>query len=339
MLSASFSGNKVAGMLQLIAILVLVTASGSIGAHGSNQTAFKANHQHVRSHGHKNFETSVRTYDRDLFHASLNLIDTLKVEIKGFYHVSTTVGHWNEVLEEHLMLMDGKRFSTNLFASKIAEDRMNKKKHDIGMKLSTGWSSVLEIADSIELNFDAAADPAVPEKGPNGAPQESAAYRNLTTMLSSLHLRGGAEKIHVKPYSAASTILPPWKEPTGKSSIGSLLRTSKPAAPTEAERRELVTVLGEVNSVNELHAYCKTRRAAQKDSFVFLMHNQETNCTSHFMKHIAVEVRSLYPLPRSKTVTLHLVYCTMVSQRESNIALFALCCITTRHTSYQTNCP
>jgi hypothetical protein len=202
------------------------------------------------------------------------------------------VGHWNEVLEEHLMVMDGKRFATNLFSTKASADPAHKQQmNSIGMKLSTGWSSVLEVADSIELNFDAATDPDVPTHAPDGSPLESIAYQNMTTMLTSLHLRGGSEKVHVKPYSAA--VLP------SHTTSGANLRKSSKSTPTtvgaskqSSDRRELATVLGEINSINELHSYCKSRVSAEKQSYVFLMHNQETNCTSDFMRHISAEVLS-----------------------------------------------
>jgi hypothetical protein len=273
-----------------VLILICICSASVESLHVSNVTATRGNHQHVKSHAHKTFENAVRTYDKDILHSALNLIDTMKIEIKGFYHVATTVGHWNEVLEEHLMVMDGKRFATNLFSTKASADPAHKQqKNSIGMKLSTGWSSVLEIADSIELNFDAATDPDVPTHPPDGSPLESIAYQNMTTMLTSLHLRGGSEKVHVKPYSAA--VLP------SHTTSGANLRKSSKSTPTtvgaskqSSDRRELATVLGEINSINELYAYCKSRVTAQKQSYVFLMHNQETNCTSDFMRHISAEV-------------------------------------------------
>jgi hypothetical protein len=279
--------------LPFTVLIMICFCSASVDSlHVSNVTATRANHQHVKSHAHKTFENAVRTYDKDILHSALNLIDTMKIEIKGFYHVATTVGHWNEVLEEHLIVMDGKRFATNLFSTKTVADPTHKQqKNSIGMKLSTGWSSVLEIADSIELNFDAATDPDVPKHATDGSPLESIAYQNMTTMLTSLHLRGGSEKVHVKPYSTA--VLPP------HTISGANLRKSSKSIPSAAsapkqssDRRELATVLGEINSINELHAYCKSRVTAQKLSYVFLMHNQETNCTSDFMRHISAEVLS-----------------------------------------------
>jgi hypothetical protein len=284
-------GTCTMASLPFVVLILICFCSASVESlHVSNVTATRANHQHVKSHAHKTFENAVRTYDKDILHSALNLIDTMKIEIKGFYHVATTVGHWNEVLEEHLMVMDGKRFATNLFSTKASADPTHKQqKNSIGMKLSTGWSSVLEIADSIELNFDAATDPDVPTHAPDGSPLESIAYQNMTTMLTSLHLRGGSEKVHVKPYSAA--VLP------SHTTSGANLRKSSKSTPTtvgaskqSSDRGELATVLGEINSINELRTYCKSRVSAQKQSYVFLMHNQETNCTSDFMRHISAEV-------------------------------------------------
>ena len=180
----------------LITVIPLLVVYGNLH---DNSYGKKTNNQHVKSHGHKNFESAVRTYDKDLFNAALNLIDELKIDIRGFYHVSTTVGHWNEVLEEHLMLLDGKRFASSLFSSK-ASDRNSKLKSDptrTGMKLSTGWSSVLEIVESVQVNFVATAG-----LHPTREQQqvEAEAYLNMTKMLSNLHIRGGVEKINVKPY-------------------------------------------------------------------------------------------------------------------------------------------
>lgn len=248
---------------------LLRQASASLHPHALNNTSPKGNHQHIKSHGHKNFESALRTYDKDLFLAALDLIEKLKVEIKGFYHVSTTVGHWNEVLEEHLMVLDGKRFATNLFSPRT--------KNNAGMKLSTGWSSVLEIADSVEINFDASSTEIGASAATEQAKQiESDAYKNMTTMLSDLHVRGGPDKIHVKPYQDAH-------KPT----------TLRGGALTDSQRKdfkEFGVVLGEINSINELHSYCKSRTTNKKSSYVFLMHNQETSCTSHFMEHVKASV-------------------------------------------------
>lgn len=262
-------------MLLSICFVLLNCVYAAYALHIVNNTnhSYRPNSHHVKSHAHKSFEVAVRTYDKDIFLASLDVLIKRQIEVKGFYHVSERVGHWNEVLEEHLMVMDGKRFASNLFSSKV--DRALPQKNTIGMKLTTGWSSVMEIADSIELNFDAATDPKAPEKAPNGEILESEAYRNMTSMLRNMHLRGGAEKINVKPYIG-----------------GSILSDQDISTPAgEAEHRELMTVLGEINAINELHGYCRARQEEQRESFVFLMHNQETNCTSELTKHITVEVR------------------------------------------------
>ena len=250
--------------------------------------AVKGNRPQAKAgHGYKNFEFAVRTYDKEIFQASMNVLERNNIEVKGFYHVSTTVGHWIEVLEEHLMVMDGKRFASSLFTSKMVDAT---KLTSLGMKLSTGWSSVLEIADSVEINFDAASS-----HSNDSSTEHTAAYTAMTTMISNLHVRNGLEKIHVKPYADVhaeeDTPKEKGKEKSKKSAKGKATRKVAPA--TLQERLQLGAVLGEVNSINDMHAYCFARQNEKKHSYVFLMHNQETNCTNDLMKHLKAQVRPL----------------------------------------------
>lgn len=263
----------------------------SVGANlvqmtGNMNFTSKANRPAPKSgHGYKNFEFAVRTYDKEIFQASLNAMDRNKIEVKGFYHVSTTVGHWIEVLEEHLMVMDGKRFASSLFTSKVVDAT---KLSNIGMKLSTGWSSVLEIADSVEINFDAAS-----AHSNESSAEQTAAYTSMTTMISNLHVRNGLEKIHVKPYADVHAEDIPSVPPSHlRRTTAHKTKRRKVAPASLQERLQLGAVLGEVNSINDLHAYCKARHAEQKRSYVFLMHNQETNCTNDLMKHLTAQVRT-----------------------------------------------
>lgn len=284
-------------MLKMWVIFIAMMLANTYGAL-HNTSIHKSYHHHMKSmksHGHKSFETAVRTYDKDLFHAALNYIDTHKVEIKGFYHVSTNVGHWNEVLEEHLMVMDGKRFATNLFSSKSSlEQANNKQKNIIGAKLTTGWSSVLEIVNSIEINFDSASDPSIPTVDEKGQPLESLAYQNMTTMLANIHLRGGNEKLKVKPYHT--------------SEIKLHTTTSTTAATTAMEElQELRNILGELSSLQSLHQYCQSEVKQNRQAFVFMMHNQETNCSAHIDKHSTTGV-SCYSNVTSILLLVMLLY-------------------------------
>lgn len=284
-------------MLKMWVIFIAMMLANTYGAL-HNTSIHKSYHHHMKSmksHGHKSFETAVRTYDKDLFHAALNYIDTHKVEIKGFYHVSTNVGHWNEVLEEHLMVMDGKRFATNLFSSKSSlEQANNKQKNIIGAKLTTGWPSVLEIVNSIEINFDSASDPSIPTVDEKGQPLESLAYQNMTTMLANIHLRGGNEKLKVKPYHT--------------SEIKLHTTTSTTAATTAMEElQELRNILGELSSLQSLHQYCQSEVKQNRQAFVFMMHNQETNCSAHIDKHSTTGV-SCYSNVTSILLLVMLLY-------------------------------
>ena len=288
--SDSFLAKKLEMVKLLLVCICIQLAVSSVGANlvkmtGNMTFVGKVNPSSSKSgHGYKNFEFAVRTYDKEIFQASLNAIDKNKIEVKGFYHVSTTVGHWIEVLEEHLMVMDGKRFASSLFTSKMVDAT---KLSNIGMKLSTGWSSVLEIADSIEINFDAASA----HSNATSTAEQTAAYTTMTDMISNLHVRNGLEKIRVKPYADvhAEDVAPaPHTHLRRTSTHKSKRRKIAPA--TLLERLQLGAVLGEVNSINDLHAYCKARNSEQKRSYVFLMHNQETNCTNDLMKHLTAQV-------------------------------------------------
>jgi hypothetical protein len=264
--------------------MTLISAYGNL-LHMTGNMTF--NHKSIHPKSHKNFEHAIRTYDKEIFHSAIEAADKSKIEVRGFYHVSTTVGHWIEVLEEHLMMMDGKRFASSLFITKLAEST---KLSNLGMKLSTGWSSVLEIVDFVEINFDAASS-----FSNVSSAEQTAAYTSLTTMISNLHLRNGLEKVVVKPYADVHA---DEASPVHKSSSSSSSRTKsrarKVAPATLAERLELGSVLGEINSINDLHAYCTARHEKKKISYVFLMHNQETNCTEQLMKHVSAQVCPLH---------------------------------------------
>ena len=305
-------------MLKMWVIFIAMMLANTHGAL-HNTSIHKSYHHHMKSmksHGHKSFETAVRTYDKDLFHAALNYIDTHKVEIKGFYHVSTNVGHWNEVLEEHLMVMDGKRFATNLFSSKSSlEQANNKQKNIIGAKLTTGWSSVLEIVNSIEINFDSASDPSIPTVDEKGQPLESLAYQNMTTMLANIHLRGGNEKLKVKPYHSSEI-----KLHTTTSTTTAATSTATTNTAVE-ELQELRNILGELSSLQSLHQYCQSEVKQNRQAFVFMMHNQETNCSAHIDKHSTTEV-SCFSNVTSIILLVMLLYVYSTSTIVYTVVLF-----------------
>ncbi|KAJ1444073.1 hypothetical protein B484DRAFT_389079, partial [Ochromonadaceae sp. CCMP2298] len=85
-------------------VLVLLLCLLTLSALAQNTSERVHNHQHVRSHAHKSLEAAIRTYDRDILQSALALMDSRSIEIRGFYHVSTVLPHWQEVLEEHLMV-------------------------------------------------------------------------------------------------------------------------------------------------------------------------------------------------------------------------------------------
>jgi len=228
----------------------------------------KMNHGHVKSHGHKNFESSIRTYDRDLFHASLNLLDTMKIEIRGFYHVSTTIRHWLEVLEEHIMLLDGKRFPTNLFSSHQPD---RKQITNVGMRLSTGWSSVLEIAESIQVNVDSM----------DGQHKASSTYQNVTDMLLNLHTRGGAQKIHVK---------------INKEAQMNAISETLSAPDHQNQLHRLASLMGEISTLSDVYDYCQQRvKKESQNAYVFFLHNQESMCAVDEYKHMPLHKISTEP--------------------------------------------
>jgi len=271
------------GLIILLQVLAWSAYANLVDLASNMSFAVKGNRPQAKAgHGYKNFEYAVRTYDKEIFQASMNVLERNQIEVKGFYHVSTTVGHWIEVLEEHLMVMDGKRFASSLFTSKMVDAT---KLTSLGMKLSTGWSSILEIADSVEINFDAASS-----HSNDSSTEHTAAYTAMTTMISNLHIRNGLEKIRVKPYADvhAEEETPKEKEKAKKTVKGKATR--KVAHATLQERLQLGAVLGEVNSINDMHAYCFARQSDKKHAYVFLMHNQETSCTNDLMKHLTAQV-------------------------------------------------
>jgi hypothetical protein len=203
-----------------------------------------ANIHHGRSFAQSNFETAVRFYDKDLFHASLNSADQLNIHVRGFYHVTEDLNHWKEILEEHLMIMDGKRFQSNLFARSPSKNGINMK-HKTN-KISTGWSSVFDIIDKVQITFEGSSN----------------AYSNLTNLFSSMHIRSGSEKIEVHHYDNA------------------LLTNNKFVQLSEKDKHVLSEIVGEVHTLNQLHKYCSDRTAKKEHAFVFYLHNHETHCTN-----------------------------------------------------------
>lgn len=216
-------------------LYVILLICYSIISEGATRN--KTSNPRLKSFGQKNFETAVRYYDKDIFHNTLNILHTAKVEMHGFYHIATSLSHWLEVLEEHLMILDGKRFQSNIFSSR--SDKNN-------IRLSTGWSSVLDIIDSVQVRFE--------------GNEES--FSNVTSMLSNMHFRSGIEKITLK-------------------------QSNNPVATkyfNSSDLSDITSMLGEINTINQLHSYCKNKHIAKLKSYVFYMHNQETNCTSFLLQ-------------------------------------------------------
>lgn len=205
-----------------------------------------------RSFAQSNFETAVRYYDKDLFHAALNTADRLNIHFRGFYHVTEDLKYWKEIFEEHLMIMDGKRFQSNLFSKDPSKAHVDKKRKIA--RLSTGWSSVFDAMDKIHITFEGSSE----------------AFANLTSLLGSMHIRTGGEKIDVKHYDKVA-------------------KESTLAHLSAADRHSLAEVFGEMYTLNELHSYCTERSKAGDDAYVFYLHNHETNCTS---SHQAAALRS-----------------------------------------------
>jgi hypothetical protein len=203
-----------------------------------------ANSHHGRSFAQSNFETAVRFYDKDLFHASLNSADQLNIHVRGFYHVTEDLNHWKEILEEHLMIMDGKRFQSNLFSKSPSKSGINTKQKI--NKISTGWSSVFDIMDKVQITFEGSIN----------------AYSNLTNLFSSMHIRSGSEKIDVQHFD------------------NTFLTNHKRLQLSEKDKHTLSEIIGEVHTLNQLHKYCSERSAKKEHAFVFYLHNHETHCTN-----------------------------------------------------------
>lgn len=104
-----------------------------------------SNHNIIsRSAGQKAFESALRSYDKELFYAIGNVLSFANIRVIGQYDIHSTAVDWFDVFEEHMMILEGKRFQGSLFASK---------EHHRAMKVSTGWPALAEIVESIQINF------------------------------------------------------------------------------------------------------------------------------------------------------------------------------------------
>lgn len=225
------------------------------------------NSLHSRSFAQSNFETAVRFYDKDLFHSSLTLADEMKVHVRGFYHVTEALMHWKEIFEEHLMIMDGKRFQSNLFSKNPTKSSVldSKRKN----KLTTGWSSVFDIIDKLQITFEGS----------------DAAYSNLTTLYNAMHIRSGTEKIDSSHYNHTLD--------SHSNVFGDL---------SAADRHSLSEIFGEIHTMNELHRYCTARTTARERAFVFYLHNHETACSKHSAAPASVDAAVVHDVVNSFVV-------------------------------------
>jgi hypothetical protein len=173
-------------MFFLVHQIVNLYASGFTAPQNRSQ-----NHA-IKSLGQRNLETAIRFYDKDLFQASVKVVDELNVIVRGFYHVSAQVQNWEDGFEELLLFMDGKRFHANMFPHSWKTAAEKRKQN----KLTLGWSSVFSVVDKVNVLFH------------GNTPQ----HNNLTALYNSLYMSSGLEKVnitHIQPSKREET---EWEE-------------------------------------------------------------------------------------------------------------------------------
>ena len=86
-------------------------------------------------------EIELRNLERIRFRNVTKQLNIQGYSVKGFYHVSKWRKYWNEVMEEQLEILDGRR---NTFYSSMNSESNYEDKH---------WTRLLKVADSIELHI------------------------------------------------------------------------------------------------------------------------------------------------------------------------------------------
>eukprot|EP01038_Epipyxis_sp_PR26KG_P009756 gene9756-13125_t len=198
---------------------------------------FKTNQRH--------FESSIRHYDKEIFQNIIQRMDEISpiIPVYGFYFLTSfEKKYWKEILEEHIMILDGKRFLFNLFPSNHFSNNNKVDKKKLTSRISTGWSSLFDILDKLEIHFSSTNQNDL---------IRSVEVQNLTAMINSLYIRSNNEKIIIKNYEL--------KDKNKNNNYNRLLEESK----------------NELNTLNRIHQYC----LSHQNSFVFYINNHENNCT------------------------------------------------------------
>lgn len=104
-----------------------------------------SNHSIDLRNARKYAETSLRSAEMHRFREASKSAKELGFTLKGFYHTSTWRDQWRLIIEEQLLLMDGKRHQA---ASAFDYDNSKSSKISWGTKT---WASLLEIAESLHL--------------------------------------------------------------------------------------------------------------------------------------------------------------------------------------------
>lgn len=188
----------------------------------------------------KNMETALRSYELLRFQEVTTRMIKDGYNLRGFYHTSTWRDQWKSIVEEQMLLMDGKRPQA---ASAHAYDKAKSNKISWGTRQ---WSSILDIVDGLTVNV--AGNPGDLDK--------------IKETINNLRLKG-REKIS---YGFNQTILR-----TSFRKMNATLREEYIARTNLSE--------GEVSTFSALLDHCRRERRSGRKSLVFYIHNKGGCCS------------------------------------------------------------
>lgn len=210
------------------------------------------------SPGFRHFEASLRMYEKESFQQSMELFHSHQISARGFYHTSTYKAFWREVIEEQLMIMDGKR---NITSSSILSDQ-NRTPHSVDVARNTSrvsyhWthtrfsSSVFELIDHLHMTV-------------GGSAKE---FSLVEDFVKSLFPRGHSES-NIRDIKLFHNETIPRDE-------YEFANTTERANLDEIQH----ITSGEMATIYAMHDYCSEQNTQGQLSFVLYLHNKGSCCT------------------------------------------------------------
>ena len=216
-----------------------------------------------QSPGSRHLEGSLRFYEKESWQTAIDMMTSQHIKARGFYHTSTWQKYWKHVIEEQMMIMDGKRnmstsntidqhrishgsSNTNFTREKLGHLNTNNLAHGSHWTHPRFSSSVFDIIDFVHMTVAGTEDD----------------FRNVSEFMKLMFPRG-----HNEPNVRDIRLF--HNETVGRYEY----EGAGPLKKANLDNNDRLSS-GEMATIYAMYDYCVDKKMKGEKSFVFYLHNK-----------------------------------------------------------------